>query len=233
MHTDGSFGFSEQRLHPRLSKSLCFGIHHSDKRLKLEALDLTYVATAKRDLFVAWFNAQPPPSWVGVPREGQIGGFDGDDHDDHGDGGDAPHDDSHFSGKRDRSRQQKQHDRKLEKIQENHFELLEFCKFNRTPADDYLSAQEFILGQWRNRKRAAKPGHPTFDRIRGVADRRKGESVTRKKRKVGDAADSVNPVLQLRERIRKNGLSSGTYVQIANDDRELWFMRVVNGNVVV
>ena len=42
----------------------------------------------------------------------------------------------------------------------------------------------------------------------------------------------MNPVLQLRERIRKNGLSSGTYVQIANEEGELWFMRVVKGNVI-
>jgi hypothetical protein len=70
----------------------------------------------------------------------------------------------------------------MSKIQENHFELIELCKYNRTPTDEYLSAQEQILNQWRNRKRAAKPGRPNLDRIRGVADRQKGES-SHKKRK--------------------------------------------------
>jgi hypothetical protein len=228
MHNDGSFGFSAQRLHPRLLKSLCWAIHHSEKKLNVKDFELCVPASANRQFFLEWFNVQPPPSWAGVPTEGQIGGFDTaeDLHNDGEDDVEPPQ----AAARRNRSRQQKLHDQKMSKIQENHFELIELCKYNRTPTDEYLSAQEQILNQWRNRKRAAKPGRPNLDRIRGVADRQKGES-SHKKRKVGDTV--VDPVLQLRERIRKKGLKSGTYVEVVSSDRrERWFMRIVDGRVL-
>jgi hypothetical protein len=56
----------------------------------------------------------------------------------------------------------------------------------------------------------------------------------RQKRSGAAAAQSLHedPVLQLRERIRANGLASGTYVQIENLQNEKWFMRIANGNVI-
>jgi hypothetical protein len=38
--------------------------------------------------------------------------------------------------------------------------------------------------------------------------------------------------LTTRERIRENGMASGTYVQIENLQNEKWFMRIANGNVI-
>ena len=187
-------------------------------------------ASCNRQVFLEWFNVQPQPSWAGVPTEGRIGGFDiaEDFHDASDNGVDASS--GTDAGRRNRSRQQKLHDMKMSKIQDNHFELIELCKYNRTPTDEYLSAQAQILNQWRTRKRAAKPGHPSLDRIRGVADRQKGEK-RYKKRKVGDTA--ANPVLQLRERICRKGLKSGTYVEVVSSDRrERWFMRIVDGGVL-
>jgi len=181
-------------------------------------------------MFLTWLNSQPPPSYEGVPVEGQIGVADDADNRDNDHNGDESQQD--HGRKRNRSRQHKLHDRKMSKIQENHYELLEIIKYNRTPADEYLSAQEAILKEWRNRKRAAKPGHPSLDRLRGPADLRKGEK--RKKRKTCEAASAAesDPVLQLRERIRKKGLTSGQYVEVVGQRRERWFMRIVDGRVL-
>ena len=104
------------------------------------------------------------------------------------------------------------------------------------------------------------PGRPSVARIRGRADAPKSskkrtceiesEGVARKRQRKATVADIpkgksapppkkkqkvtnlTDPVLLLRERIRKYGLQSGSYVQIANNEGELWFMRVVNGNVL-
>ena len=55
-----------------------------------------------------------------------------------------------------------------------------------------------------------------------------------KRRKSSGAAQSLHedPVLKLREHIRRNGLASGSYVQIENRQNEKWFMRIHKGNVI-
>ena len=63
----------------------------------------------------------------------------------------------------------------------------------------------------------------------GVADAAQGRG---KKRQRSEAKGNCDPVLELRERIRKNGLASGSYVQIENRENEKWFMRIDKGNVI-
>jgi hypothetical protein len=143
------------------------------------------------------------------------------------DGGDAP---TSSSGRSNRSRQQKLHDQKMGKVQDNHFELLDLCKTNRQLLDDYKKAQEELLGDWRSRRKPNAPGRQKVDRLRGRADDKKGtHRHANKKQKVANDSD---PVLLLRERVRKYGLQSGTYVQIENCEGELWFMRIVDGKVL-
>lgn len=132
-----------------------------------------------------------------------------------------------------KTRIQKLHNQKLSKLQENHYEIMDLCKHNREAADGYLQDQEAFLNQWRNRKRARQPGRQRIDRLRGAGDRDKGTSARAykptKKRKI---ADDDDPVLKLRERIRKHGLPSGFYVQIENRENEKWFMRIEKGHVI-
>jgi hypothetical protein len=59
-----------------------------------------------------------------------------------------------------------------------------------------------------------------------------GTQTGNKRQRSGAASLHADPVLQLRERIRANGLASGTYVQIENLQNEKWFMRIANGNVI-
>ena len=222
------FGLLEnQHFHPRLLKSRYWGVHHSEKRVDHD--DNLPLPTVNRACFDAWFSAQPKPSSIGVPEAGQLGESydDNDVHQDTNDDGSAPA--VGRSGRGERSRQQKLHDQKMGKIQENHFELLELCKGNRTVADEFLDAQEEILKKWRNRKRPQRPGRPSISRLRGVADDRPGTSQPLKKKQKPTEAD---PVLALRERIRKKGLPSGSYVQIVNRENEKWFMRIVDGHVL-
>jgi hypothetical protein len=62
----------------------------------------------------------------------------------------------------------------------------------------------------------------------------------RQKRSGAAAAQSLHedpdvqedPVLKLREHIRKNGLAIGSYVQIEKRKKEKWFMRITKGNVI-
>jgi hypothetical protein len=88
--------------------------------------------------------------------------------------------------------------------------------------------------------------------VLGVADAAQGRGNKRTRQKSGAAAPTgtqtgnkrqrsgaaaaqslhEDPVLQLRERIRANGLASGSYVQIENRQNEKWFMRIANGNVI-
>ena len=97
-------------------------------------------------------------------------------------------------------------------------------------ADEFLDAQEEVLKKWRNRKRPQRPGRPSISRLRGVADDRPGTSQPLKKKQ--KSTTEADPVLALRERIRKKGLPSGFYVQIVNHQNEKWFMRIVDGHVL-
>jgi hypothetical protein len=220
----------DQKFHPRLLKSLYWGVHHSEKRVDHD--DDVPLPIANREAFMAWFRAQPEPSYIGVPEVGQIGQVQ--NRTDAGVGGapDTDGHDAHANGtRRSKSRVQKLHLQKLTKLQENHYELMDLCKQNRDLADKYLQDQEAHLNEWRNRKRGRQSGRKKIDRLRGRADREKGASARaykpRKKSKVDE-----DPVLKLRERIRKNGLPSGSYVQIENRQNEMWFMRIVKGNVI-
>ncbi len=74
---------------------------------------------------------------------------------------------------------------------------------------------------------------------RGTGQKRQKESgsadtAAPKRQKRSGAAQSLHedPVLRLREHIRKNGLPSGSYVQIENRQNEKWFMRIEKGNVI-
>ena len=224
IHKD-RFGLTEEGItfHPRVLKSLYWGVHHSEKRIA-ESDCVTWPAV-KRDVFDEWLKVQPSPSETEVPLVGCP------DH--QHDSGDAPMDDGDApttsSGRSNRSRQQKLHDQKMGKVQDNHFELLDLCKTNRQLLDDYQKAQEELLGDWRSRRKPNAPGRKRVDRIRGVADVKKSTHALRKKQKVTSDSD---PVLLLRERVRKYGLQSGTYVQIENREGELWFMRIVDGKVL-
>jgi hypothetical protein len=220
----------DQKFHPRLLKSLYWGVHHSEKRVDHD--DDVPLPLANREAFMAWFRAQPEPSYIGVPEVGQIGQVE--NGTDAGVGG-APDIDGHDANangtRRSKSRVQKLNLQKLTKLQENHYELMDLCKQNRDLADKYLQDQEAHLNEWRNRKWARQSGRKQIDRLRGRADREKGASARaykpRKKSKVDE-----DPVLKLRERIRENGLPSGSYVQIENRQNEMWFMRIVKGNVI-
>jgi len=82
--------------------------------------------------------------------------------------------------------------------------------------------------------------------VLGVADIAQGRGTGHKRQKESGAAVAgtsqplkkkqkraeSNPVLVLRERIRTSGLTSGSYVQIANHQNEKWFMRIVDGHVI-
>jgi hypothetical protein len=76
--------------------------------------------------------------------------------------------------------------------------------------------------------------------VLGLADVAQGRGTGQKRQKESGAAApapkrqkrSDDPVLELRERIRKNGLPSGSYVQIENRQNEKWFMRIDKGNVI-
>ena len=219
----------DQKFHPRLLKSLYWGVHHSEKRVDHD--DGVPLPLAPREAFMEWFRAQPAPSYIGVPEVGQIGqlqnGTDAADaaDNDTGDVQDA-------SGtRRSKTRIQKLHIQKLTKLQENHYELMDICKHNRDAAEKYVQDQEALLNQFRNRKRARQPGRKQIDRLRGGSDRKKGESAhaykPRKRSKVDD-----DPVLKLRDRILKHGLPSGSYVRIKNKQNEKWFMRIVKGNII-
>ena len=110
---------------------------------------------------------------------------------------------------------------------------MELCKHDRDAAARFLQDQVEFLNQWRNRKRMRQPGRQKVDRLRGAADREKGASAgayrPTKRKKVAEEGD---PVLKLREHIRKHGLKSGSYVQIENRENEKWFMRIVKGHVI-
>jgi hypothetical protein len=110
---------------------------------------------------------------------------------------------------------------------------MELCKHDRDAAARFLQDQVEFLNQWRNRKRMRQPGRQKVDRLRGAADREKGASAgayrPTKRKKV---PEDVDPVLILREHIRKHGLKSGSYVQIENRENEKWFMRIVKGHVI-
>jgi hypothetical protein len=76
--------------------------------------------------------------------------------------------------------------------------------------------------------------------VLGVADIGQGRGGTKRQKTSGAPRQSLreveeveaDPVLKLRERIRKNGLASGSYVQIENRQNEKWFMRIDKGNVI-
>ena len=72
---------------------------------------------------------------------------------------------------------------------------------------------------------------------RGTGQKRqqKSRKTAPKRQKRSGAEQSLDdddPVLNLREHIRKNGLPSGSYVQIENRQNEKWFMRIDKGNVI-
>jgi len=224
----------EQKLHPRLLKSLYWGVHHSKKRVDHE--DDIPLPKANREAFMQWFDTQPPPSYMGVPEVGQIGRLrndDGDDGDTGGDNAGGADVADHSRIRRSKTRIQKLHNHTLSRLQENHYEIMDFCKVDREAAVTFLQNQDEFLNEWRNRKRMRQPGRKKVDRPRGVADRDKGASAgayrPTKRKKVAEDAD---PVLTLREHIRKHGLPNGSYVQIENRKNEKWFMRIVKGHVI-
>ena len=221
----------DQKIHPRLLKSLYWGVHHSEKRVDHDAA--IPLPLANREAFMAWFRAQPEPSYIGVPAVGQIGQLQ--DRTD----ADAPDNDTGDAqgttgSRRSRTRTQKLHSQDLTKLQENHYELMDLCKQNRVLAHNYLQDQEALLNLWRNRKRPRQAGRKQIDRYRGPADRQKGSSAGayKPRKKARDVDETEDPILKLRERIRKHGLPSGSYVQIENRQNEKWFMRIVKGNVI-
>ncbi len=218
----------EQKFHPRLLKSLYWGVHHSKKRV--DHNDVIPLPVTNREAFMRWFHTQPQPSYLGVPEVGRIGQTQ--QHDDSvSNPGDAPGDADHSGNRRSKTRIQKLQMQRLSKVQENHYEIMEICKQNRVALDRHLQDQEDFLQDWRNRKRTRNPGRQTVDRLRGAADRDKGVSAhAYKPRKIRKKEE--DPVLKLREHIRKNGLASGTYVQIENRENEKWFMRITKGNVI-
>jgi hypothetical protein len=135
-----------------------------------------------------------------------------------------------------KSRAQKLLNITLNRLQENHYAIMERSKNDKKFADGYLQLQEDYKRQHANRKQRLQPGRQKLDRTRGVADVPKRKRRERTEDRSGGKRARSNfggdPVLQLRERIRKHGLKSGDYVQIANDSGQNWFMRIVNGEVL-
>jgi hypothetical protein len=97
------------------------------------------------------------------------------------------------------------------------------------------------------RRSNSSSGVGSSARKRGVADAAQGKG---KKQKIALASEgkrqrhlargnrpkgkgNIDPVLELRERIREHGLPSGSYVQVKNHVNEkMWFMRIAKGNVI-
>jgi hypothetical protein len=172
---------------------------------------------------------------VGVPSVGLFST--GDDDGDLGGCDGAGEDQS--APKQRKSREQKLLTITLGRLQENHFEFMERCKHDKHFAADYLQLQEDLKRQYANRKQRSQPGRQKLDRIRGAADvpkrrrRERTEDRSVRKRARSDVSDfGGDPVLILRDRILRHGLKSGDYVQIENQTNEMWFMRIVKGNVI-
>jgi hypothetical protein len=189
--------------------------------------------TVSRLTFDAWISQQPEPTSVGVPTTGLIGGV----NIDHESGELEESGDYDAGGpRRKKSRQQKLLTITMGRLQENHYEFMERSKTDKHFADSYLQLQEDLKRQYANRKQRAQPGRQKLDRTRGVADapkRKRRDSGNCPKEKRARKDFGGDPVLQLRDRIVRHGLKSGDYVQIANDRDEKWFMRIVNGKVLL
>jgi hypothetical protein len=213
------------------TKSRYWGICHTAKKIPID--DELPLPTVSREIFDSWLSIQPEATSVGVPTVGfsSVGDVDHESggHDDGGNDDSAP--------QKKKSRAQKLLNITLNRLQDNHFTFMERCKNDKKFADGYLELQEDYKRQHANRKQRSQPGRQKLDRTRGAADvpkRKRGDRTEDKSgRKRARNEFGGNPVLQLRDRIVRHGLKSGDYVEIANDTGERWFMRIVNGKVLL